>query len=142
MEINYNQLSTYSPYNIINDNSINIHNQLFNKAIEKYCLKNNIDKNNFKIIDKENSENILKPSTAIFISNNQLNYVDLTDYWNMNYYNNSYCNSTSSNELLLDENNKKYIEIEYIDYVNERIQFKNKFTNKKFYIKFNKLNKI
>lgn len=142
MELNNNQLSKYSPYNIIYDNSIVIHKQLFSKAIEKYCFDNNINKNDFKIIDKENNENILKPSTAIFINNNELKYIDLTDYWDMTYYNNSYNKTNNINELLLDEYNKKYIDIEYIDYVNERVQFKNKFTNKKFYIKFNKLNKI
>ena len=128
-------------YDIIYNNAKKIHNKLFNDAIDKYCLENNKNKDDYKIIDQQNKENVFKPSIAIFINSNSIDYIDLTEYWNMNYITElqSYSENNLFKELLISDENKKYIDVEYIDYVNGKVQFKNKFTNKKFYVKFNKL---
>lgn len=139
MALNNNLL--FTTYDIIYDNKKNIHNKLFKDAIDKYCIENNKNKADYKIIDQENKDNVFSPSIAIFINNDNIEYIDLTEYWNMNYINelNSYSKNNLFKELLINDEDKKYIDVEYIDYVNGKVQFKNKFTNKKFFVKFNKL---
>lgn len=160
----YNDNIPLTVYDIINDNSNNIHKELFKEAIKSYLEENpdNFDEeairkyleedpNNFskdnkdriKIIDNVNRSSVLKPSIATIIYNNQLKYVDLTSYWNKNYVEtkNKYINNEVFNELLISDEDKKNVEMVYIDYVNGRVQFKNKFTNKTFFISFNKLDK-
>lgn len=136
----YNKLLNIS--DIIYNNSENIHKKLFNDAIDKYCIDKSINKEDYKIIDQKNKDNDLLPSTAIFIDQDNLEYIDLTQYWNNNYVNSLYLLDENNvfKELLIDDENKKYIEIIYIDYVKGKVQFKNKFNNKCFFVKFNKLN--
>lgn len=131
----------FTTYDIIHNNEKNIHNKLFKDAIDKYCEENGKNKENYKIIDQPNQENSFNPSTAIFINNDNIEYIDLSEYWNTNYVNElrSYSENNLFKELLINDDDKKYIDVEYIDYVNGKVQFKNKFTNKKFFIKFNKL---
>lgn len=133
-------------YDIAYNKNEEIHKKLFEDAINKYFEEENINKEDFKIIDQINKMNILKPSIAILLEkgiSKKLKYIDLTPYWNSNYkesLNKKEDNSIFEN-LLINEENKKHIEIEYIDYVNGKIEFKNKMTNKKFFINFDKLDK-
>jgi len=139
----YNNNIPLNVYDIIYSNSNNIHKKLFDEALYKYCKTNNIDKRNYKIIDKENEDDKLKPSIAVMMSNEGVDYIDLTDYWNKNYVENlnKYSENELFRELLIEDDNKKHIEVEFIDYVRGRVQFRNKFTNKKFFVNFNKLDK-
>lgn len=124
----------------INSNIEKIHKQLFDNAIEKYCIDNNIVSSDYKIIDLKNEDNYLLPSIAILFSKKEFKKekVDLTDYWNLNYL--ELPQQTIFNDLLIDTENKKDIEIEYIDYIKGQVIFKNKFTNKEFRIDFSKIN--
>ena len=137
----YNNNIPLNIYDIIYSNSDNIHKKLFNDALNKYCNEKNINKNDYKIIDKENKDDMLKPSIAVLMSNEGVDYIDLTNYWNKNYLENlnKYSENELFRELLIEDDNKKHVEVEFIDYVRGRVQFKNKFTNKKFFVKFNKL---
>jgi hypothetical protein len=139
----YNNNIPLNVYDIIYSNSNNIHKKLFDEALDKYCKTNNIDKRNYKIIDKENEDDKLKPSIAVMMSNEGVDYIDLTEYWNKNYVENlnKYSENELFRELLIEDDNKKHIEVEFIDYVRGRVQFRNKFTNKKFFVNFNKLDK-
>lgn len=139
----YNNNIPLNVYDIIYSNSNNIHKKLFDEALDKYCKTNNIDKRNYKIIDKENKDDKLKPSIAVMMSNEGVDYIDLTEYWNKNYVENlnKYSENELFRELLIEDDNKKHIEVEFIDYVRGRVQFRNKFTNKKFFINFNKLDR-
>ena len=139
----YNDNIPLNVYDIVYSNSENIHKKLFEEAIDKYCEHNNINKDDYKIIDQPNADDILKPSMAIMISSQNINYVDLTNYWNKNYIENlnKYSENEIFKELLINEDDKKNTEVEYIDYVNGKVQFRNKMTNKTFYLKFNKLDK-
>jgi hypothetical protein len=139
----YNNNIPLNVYDIIYSNSNNIHKKLFDEALYKYCKTNNIDKRNYKIIDKENEDDKLKPSIAVMMSNEGVDYIDLTDYWNKNYVENlnKYSENELFRELLIEDDNKKHIEVEFIDYVRGRVQFRNKFTNKKFFVNFNKLDR-
>ena len=139
----YNNNIPLNVYDIIYSNSNNIHKKLFDEALDKYCKTNNIDRRNYKIIDKENEDDKLKPSIAVMMSNEGVDYIDLTDYWNKNYVENlnKYSENELFRELLIEDDNKKHIEVEFIDYVRGRVQFRNKFTNKKFFVNFNKLDR-
>ena len=139
----YNNNIPLNIYDVIYSNSDNIHKKLFNDALNKYCKEKNINKNDYKIIDKENKDDILKPSIAILMSNEGVDYIDLTNYWNKNYLENlnKYSENELFRELLIEDDNKKHVEVEFVDYVRGRVQFKNKFTNKKFFINFNKLDR-
>jgi len=139
----YNNNIPLNVYDVIHNNSEIVHKKLFDEAINKYCSENDKDKSTLKIIDQPNKNDNLKPSVAIIIENGKINYVDLTEYWNKNYIENynQYENNKIFNDLLINEDNKKHINIEYIDYVNGKVQFRNKFTNKTFFINFDKLDK-
>ena len=139
----YNNNIPLNIYDVIYNNSNSAHQKLFDDAINKYCLENNIKKEDVKIIDQINHDDILKPSTAIIINNGKVNYVNLTKYWNTNYIENEnkYLDNSIFNNLLINDDDKKHIDIDYIDYVNGKVQFKNKFTNKKFFVNFNKIDK-
>ena len=139
----YNDNIPLNVYEIIYSNSENVHKKLFEEAIDKYCEHNSINKDDYKIIDQPNKEDNLKPSIAIMISNESIDYIDLTNYWNKNYIENlnKYSENEIFRELLIDEDDKRNIEVEYIDYVNGKVQFRNKMTNKTFFLKFNKLDK-
>lgn len=139
----YNNNIPLNVYDIIYSNSEKIHKKLFEEAIDKYCEHNNINKDDYKIIDQPNIDDNLKPSVAIMICDEKINYIDLTNYWNKNYIENlnKYSENEIFRELLINDEDKKNIEVEYIDYVNGKIQFRNKMTNKTFYLKFNKLDK-
>jgi len=124
----------------INNYIEKIHKQLFKNAITKYCNKMKVNEIDYKIIDIKNEDNYLLPSKAILLHKSSLKKekIDLTDYWNLNYIDS--LQKDVFNELLIDEENRKNIEIEYIDYVNGKVQFRNKFTNKTFFIDFSKIN--
>lgn len=139
----YNDNIPLNVYDIIYSNSEKIHKKLFEEAVDKYCEHNNINKDDYKIIDQPNEDDILKPSIVIMISNEKIDYIDLTNYWNKNYVENlnKYSENEIFRELLINDEDKKNTEVEYIDYVNGKVQFRNKMTNKTFYLKFNKLDK-
>ena len=139
----YNNNIPLNIYDIIYNNSESTHSKLFNEAIDKYCEDYNINKEDYKIIDQPNKNDILKPSVAIMINNSKINYINLENYWNKNYIenHNKYEDNSIFKELLINEDDKKHIDVEFIDYVNGRVQFKNKFTNKKFFVNFNKIDK-
>ena len=124
----------------IDDNITKIHQKLFNNAIEKYCEENDMNVNDYKIIDIKNDENYLKPSQAILISKKELKRerINLTEYWNDNYIDS--LQNTVFDDLLLDDESKKNIEIVYIDYVKGEVTFKNKFTAKEFKVPFDRIN--
>lgn len=139
----YNNNIPLNVYDIIYSNSEKVHKKLFEEAINKYCEHNNINKDDYKIIDQPNIDDNLKPSVAIMICDEKIDYIDLTNYWNKNYIENlnKYSENEIFRELLINDEDKKNIEVEYIDYVNGKVQFRNKMTNKTFYLKFNKLDK-
>jgi len=139
----YNNNVPLNVYDIIYSHSNMIHQKLFDDAINKYCEANNLDKSYLKIIDQPNEQDVFKPSIAIIINNEHIEHINLTPYWNKNYIENlnQYSENALFKELLIEDDNKKHVEVEYIDYVNGRVQFKNKFNNKTFFVKFNKLNK-
>ena len=139
----YNNNVPLNVYDIIYSHSNMIHQKLFDDAINKYCETNNLDKSHLKIIDQPNEQDVFKPSIAIIINNEHIEHINLTPYWNKNYIENlnQYSENALFKELLIEDDNKKHVEVEYIDYVNGRVQFKNKFNNKTFFVKFNKLNK-
>ena len=144
----YNNNIPLNIYDIIYGNSGDVHSKLFNDAITLYCNEHHINKddNEVKIIDQPNKDDILQPSSAILMYDDKIQYVtsqELSQYWNKNYIENTnkYQDNNIFKELLINGDDKKHIEIEFIDYVNGRVQFKNKFTNKKFFVKFNKLDK-
>lgn len=133
-------------YDIIYNNSQKTHAKLFSDAITSYCNENDLDIDKIKIIDQPNKKNILHPSSAILMYDDKVYHVtkdELSKYWNKNYieHNNKYEDNSIFKELLINDDDKKHVTIEFIDYVNGRVQFKNKFTNKKFFISFDKLDK-
>ena len=142
----YNNNIPLNVYDIIYDNSGESHSKLFDDAITAYCKEYNIDKEKIKIIDQPNKNDILQPSSAILMYDGQIHYVtsdELSRFWNQNYTKNlnKYEDNSIFKELLINDDDKKHIDVEFIDYVNGRVQFKNKFTNKKFFISFDKLDK-
>jgi len=142
----YNNNIPLNIYDVIYSNSEESHSKLFDDAITSYCNEYNIDKENTKIIDQPNKDDILQPSSAILMYNDKIQYVtnkELSQFWNKNYVKNlnKYEDNSVFKELLINDDDKKHIEVEFIDYVNGRVQFKNKFTNKKFFVKFDKLDK-
>jgi len=134
-------------FDVVNDTLNKIHKELFNDALNNYeKYKKETDSNysikNLKIIELKNSQNYLKPSKIMIFNHNDdgtltREIIDLTDYWNTNYVNNEYI--THFNDLLIDNDNKKQIELEDIDYINGIIKFKNKYNNKTFSVNTNKI---
>ena len=128
----------------LNDNIIAIHNELYQDALKKFeedrKLENNdFNLDNYKIIEVKDESNFLKPSSILLYDDSfHREKVDLTPYWNTNYYN-DYEAPYLFNELLIDEESKKNIEIEDIDYIHGKIKFKNKFTNKIFIVDKSKI---
>ena len=128
----------------LNDSIIQIHNELYKDALSKFEQSRKKDNEDFtlddyKIIEIKNESNYLKPSSILIFHNKKFEKekVDLTEYWNTNYVNNN--DSDLFNELLIDEENKKNIEVEDIDYIHGKIKFRNKFTNKTFIIDKSKI---
>lgn len=129
----------------LNDNIIKIHKELYEDALKKFEKDRKKETpqftlDDFKIIEIKNELNYLKPSQIILfnIKKFEKEKVDLTPYWNTNY-SNSYEDPYIFDDLLIDEENKKHIEIEDIDYINGKIKFRNKFTNKTFVIDKSKI---
>lgn len=128
----------------LNDNIILIHNELYQDALKKFekdrkSNNNEFSLDNYKIIEIKNEANFLKPSSILLYDNHfNKEKIDLTPYWNTNY-NNEYETPYIFNELLIDEESKKNIEVEDIDYINGKIKFKNKFTNKTFTVDKSKI---
>ena len=142
----YNNNIPLNVYDVIYGNSEESHSKLFEEAITSYCNEYHIDKENTKIIDQPNKNDILQPSSAILMYDGKIQYVtndELSNFWNKNYTKNlnKYEDNSIFKELLINDDDKKHIDVEFIDYVNGRVQFKNKFTNKKFFVNFNKLDK-
>lgn len=142
----YNNNIPLNVYDVIYSNSKSTHSKLFDDAINAYCKEYNINKDKIKIIDQPNKNDILQPSSAILMYDGKIHYVtsdELSRFWNKNYTKNlnKYEDNSIFKELLINDDDKKHIDVEFIDYVNGRVQFKNKFTNKKFFISFNKIDK-
>ena len=129
---------------IINDHIIAIHNELYQDALKKFEKERKLNNpefslENYKIIEIKDELNFLKPSSILLYDNNfNKEKVDLTEFWNTNY-NNEYEAPYIFDELLIDEENKKNIEVEDIDYIHGKIKFKNKFTNKTFTVDKSKI---
>ena len=109
----YNNNIPLNVYDVIYSNSETLHSKLFEEAINNYCESNSINKEDYKIIDQPNKEDILKPSVAIMINNSKINYVNLENYWNKNYIenHNKYEDNSIFKELLINEDDKKHIDI-------------------------------
>lgn len=124
----------------INNNIEDIHKELFDKAINKYCEDNSIDISQYKVIDIKNEDNWLMPSNFILLHKHEFTKIkgSLKDYWNVNYLEEN--QKSIFTDLLIDDENKKDIEIEYIDYVKGKVKFRNKYTNKEFFIDFTRIN--
>ena len=142
----YNNNIPLNVYDIIYNKSEESHSKLFEEAITLYCNEYHINKEEAKIIDQPNKNDILQPSSAIIMYDGKIQYVtneELSKFWNKNYTENlnKYEDNRIFKELLINDDDKKHIEIEFIDYVNGRVQFRNKFTDKTFFVKFNKLDK-
>jgi hypothetical protein len=133
----YNNNVPLNVYDIIYSHSNMIHQKLFDDAINKYCEANNLDKSYLKIIDQPNEQDVFKPSIAIIINNEHIEHINLTPYWNKNYTKHEITNIF--NELLINEENKKNIEIEEVNYALGKITFKNKFNNKLFTVNVDKI---
>ena len=123
----------------INDHIEKIHQLLFKQSIERYFQETDKSLEDYRIIDIKNENNYLLPSKAIIISKRVFNKekIDLTPYWNLNYLESP--QKDIINQLLIGEENKKDIEVEYIDYIKGKVKFKNKFTNKEFFVDFSKI---
>lgn len=128
----------------MNDNIIQIHKELYEDALKKFEKDRKKENNDFtlddyKIIEIKNEANFLKPSSILLIHNHNFKKekIDLSSYWNTNYVNDS--DSYLFNELLIDKDNKKNIEVEEIDYIHGKIKFRNKFNNKTFTIDKSKI---
>lgn len=128
----------------MNDNIIQIHKELYEDALKKFEKDKKKENNDFtlddyKIIEIKNEANFLKPSSILLIHNHNFKKekIDLSSYWNTNYVNDS--DSYLFNELLIDKDNKKNIEVEEIDYIHGKIKFRNKFNNKTFTIDKSKI---
>lgn len=128
----------------MNDNIIQIHKELYEDALKKFEKdrkkeNNDFTLNDYKIIEIKNEANFLKPSSILLIHNHNFKKekIDLSSYWNTNYVNDS--DSYLFNELLIDKDNKKNIEVEEIDYIHGKIKFRNKFNNKTFIIDKSKI---
>lgn len=124
---------------IINDHIFKIHNELYKDALNKFASEKNYDLNQYKIIEVKNQENFLKPSTIIMFNKHEFEKkkVDLTPYWNTNYISEDYISKFA--ELLIEDTNKRHIELEDIDYVNGKIRFRNKTNNKVFEVDKSKI---
>ena len=121
-----------------------IHKELFNNALKKFeDDRKNDDENfsldNYRIIEIKDENHYLLPSDILLINKHGFNKekVSLKKYWNTNYTNIE--SPYKFNDLLIDEENKKHIDIEDIDYVHGKIKFKNKFNNKTFMIDKSKI---
>lgn len=127
---------------IVNDKQTKIHSELFNSAVRNYAAAKNINLSSYTIIDLKDNDDYLKPSSTLLLSKTKpfkkFN-VDLTNYWNTNYSNTNIIKEYD--DILLDEDDRKYSEYDYTDYIKGRIYFKNKLTNKRFYISFDKFDK-
>ena len=127
---------------IVNNKQNKIHTELFNNAVKNYAVSNNINLSSYTVIDLQNNDDYLKSSYALLLSKTKpfKKYnVDLNQYWNTNYMDNNVIQSYE--DILLDEDDRKYSEYDYTDYIKGRIYFKNKLTNKRFYISFDKFDK-
>ena len=130
----------------INNVNDKIHEQLFNEAIAKYfeVNKDTLNKSNYKIIDLKNNINDFWASDALLIdktSKEKIKVISLFSYWNTNYNYITDDKNIIMNELLISDENKKNNKVINIDYINGTVKFKNKFTDKEFEVKFEKLDK-
>lgn len=149
----------YSVNDTLNNRQSKVHTQLFNDAINKYLsidsnkelLNLPIDENinnetlsiKYLVIDLNDGETYLDSSHALFISKFRplkKIKVDLKSYWNKLYVD-IYQKIIEGEELLINEENIKDSEFEYVDFVNGKIYYRNKFTNKVFGISFEKFKK-
>lgn len=110
--------------------------------ITKYNEKLNELLQNNKWVEIDRHKDYKEPTKVLRISKNKpftKEKIDLTKYWN-NEYLVKY--DTQLENLLFTQNNENLInsEIEYYDYINERVQLGNKFTNDKIIINFKDLN--
>lgn len=129
---------------VINDYIFKIHKELYEDALKKFesdrrLTNHDFELNNYKIIEIKNQKNFLKPSTIILFSKSEFKRekVDLTEYWNTNYTNENYISKFA--ELLIEDTDKKHIELEDIDYVKGKIRFRNKTNNKVFEVDKSKI---
>lgn len=105
-------------------------------------------KNSYKFIEINNNNNYLLPTYVLSINKHypftkekiNLSY----DWHNIKYWNNNYMiaqqNSYENIKYINSEELLTLSEIEYYDYINERVQLGNRFDNNKIYIKFSDLN--
>lgn len=127
---------------VINNKQNKMHTELFNSAVRNYADVKNINLSSYTIIDLKDNNDYLKPSSALLLSKTKpfKKYnVDLTNYWNSNYSNTNVVQEYD--DILLNEDDRNYSEYDYTDYIKGRIYFKNKLTNKRFYISFDKFDK-
>lgn len=127
-----------------NDQTIKIHQQLFNDALKKFendrkNIDNTFSLDDYRVIEIKNEYNYLLPSSIIIFHKHDFKKekLSLEKYWNTNYKENNL--PFKFNELLIDDDNKKHIEFEDIDYIHGKIKFRNKFTNKTFTIDKSKI---
>jgi len=144
---------------ILEDKKTSIHNELFNNAI-KYYISLNVNKQTLNIISDDNKTDnelllekymiidlndgttYLDPTHALLISKSRplkKIKIDLKPYWNKNYAEN--LNTNDQELLLINEENLNESEFESINFIDAKIYYKNKFTNKIFGIPFNKFRK-
>lgn len=145
--------NVYNPISfndIVKDKQLIIHNRLYKDALSKYLIDiSNNDKeiynsyiNDYKFIEINNNDNYLEPTYVMKI---KVSYpfnkekIFLGKYWNNKYLK----DIQTKYENLIIQHNKENIdlsEIEYYDYINEKVQLGNKYNNNKILIKFSDLN--
>ena len=129
----FNQMShkmTFQDYT--NDKYNEVHTELFNRALDRYIVENNIDKNEYKFIEFK-SKNYYEPSVVCI---KRLTYpydtkkVSLEKYWDKYQFNND--NKEINNDFLEDKVNPEMLEIVNINYVTNKVTLLDKNTEKRY----------
>lgn len=128
-----------------------LHNKLYSYALSYYCDINDIDKNSYRWIEDIDltkqyweSTYVIKISRTPFKDGKRIYFthekVNLRPYWKCSYYiSNKQLSYVDCNLNLIESEYPNMNQIDYIDYVNEKIRLLDKLTDQTTWVTFDQL---